>query len=61
MESRRNFLKKGLYVAPVVMTLAVRPAMAGQAYRCEGGKPKPSNPNPCETSHFSFSSFFRGR
>lgn len=33
MESRRQFLKKGVYVAPVVLSLAVRPAVAGTGYR----------------------------
>ncbi len=32
MESRRRFLKKTLYMAPVIMTVAVRPAFAGSGY-----------------------------
>ncbi len=30
MSSRRDFLKKAGYAAPVVMTLSVRPSFAGQ-------------------------------
>jgi hypothetical protein len=32
MESRRNFLKKGAYIAPAVLTLAVRPGFAKSRY-----------------------------
>jgi hypothetical protein len=56
LESRRKFLKRGLYVTPVIMSLAVRPAMAGQAYRCEGGKP-----NHGQNHGFSFLRGRRGR
>jgi hypothetical protein len=37
MESRRKFLKKALYVAPVVLSVAVRPAAAAPAYNPPGG------------------------
>jgi hypothetical protein len=37
MESRRKFLKRGLYVTPVVLSLAVRPAVASPAYNPRGG------------------------
>ena len=33
MESRRDFMKKGLYAAPVIMTVAVSPAFAGSPYQ----------------------------
>ena len=32
MESRRNFMKKGLYAAPVIMTVAVSPSFAREPY-----------------------------
>lgn len=32
MESRRRFLKKALYVSPLILTAAVRPAHASSAY-----------------------------
>ena len=32
MESRRNFLKKGAYIAPAILTLAVRPSFAKSRY-----------------------------
>ena len=31
-DSRRDFIKKGVYVAPLILTAAVRPAYAGGAY-----------------------------
>ena len=32
MDTRRDFLKKTAYVAPLVLTVAVRPAFAGHHY-----------------------------
>ena len=32
MESRRKFLKKSLYLAPIVISAAVRPSFAQQTY-----------------------------
>jgi hypothetical protein len=32
MESRRKFLQKALYTAPLVLTMAVRPSHAGSGY-----------------------------
>lgn len=39
MESRRKFLKKALYVSPVILTAAVRPAFACHGYAAQPGKP----------------------
>ena len=39
MESRRSFLKKGAYLAPVILTAAVRPGFARTTY----GGPKGNN------------------
>lgn len=39
MTSRRDFLKKTLYVAPIIFTASVRPAFAGSAYENSGGAP----------------------
>lgn len=33
MQSRREFLKKGAYVAPLIVTVAVRPGFAVRAYQ----------------------------
>ena len=33
MQNRREFLQKGLYATPLVMTLAVKPAFAGRTYQ----------------------------
>jgi hypothetical protein len=32
METRRSFLRKGVYVAPIVLSVAVRPAFAQRPY-----------------------------
>ncbi|MGQ9588709.1 MAG: hypothetical protein ACUVYA_00285 [Planctomycetota bacterium] len=32
MEDRRKFLKRALYVTPAILTVAVRPSFAAQAY-----------------------------
>ncbi len=37
MESRRRFLSRGLYVAPIILTAAVRPSFAASAYGGKGG------------------------
>lgn len=37
MESRRSFLKKGAYLAPVVLTVAVRPSFAKTGYQLPKG------------------------
>ena len=37
MESRRKFLKKAVYAAPLIMTVAVRPAFARNGYGGGGG------------------------
>ena len=38
LESRRNFLKKALYVTPLVLTAAVRPSRACTAYNNAAGQ-----------------------
>lgn len=44
-DSRRQFLKKGLYIAPAILTLSVRPTFAGTTYGGGGGgNPKPTKP-----------------
>ena len=46
METRRRFLKKTCYIAPAVLTLAVRPAHAKGPYNIgnnPGGGPKDNN------------------
>jgi hypothetical protein len=45
MQSRRDFLKKGLYVAPLILTVAVKPA-----YACPTYKPSDSLP-PRDITH----------
>ena len=35
--SRRDFLKKTAYVAPVVLTLSATPALASQGSNCNNG------------------------
>lgn len=42
MESRRKFIKKALYVSPVILTAAVRPAFACHGYASQPGKPSGS-------------------
>ena len=46
METRRQFLKKALYTAPVIMTVAVRPSFGASAYGNPngggGGTPPPT-------------------
>jgi len=37
MESRRKFLKRGLYVTPIILSATVRPTMASPAYNPPGG------------------------
>ena len=44
MENRREFLTRALYVAPAILTVAVRPSFAAGSYGSSGGgseKPKP--------------------
>ena len=36
LNSRRKFLKLGLYLAPVVMTVAIRPSFANSGYTPPG-------------------------
>ena len=46
MESRRNFLRKGAYLAPVVLSFAVRPSFAQNGYGGNGkGKTFPKGNN----------------
>jgi len=42
MESRRQFIKKGAYIAPLVLTLKVRPALAVATYG-PNDRPKGNN------------------
>lgn len=44
MEDRRKFLKRALYVTPVILTVAVRPSLAGQAYGPGNGGSVPPEP-----------------
>lgn len=48
MENRREFLTRALYVAPVILTVAVRPSFAASTYGNSGGsetpEPKPKAP-----------------
>lgn len=37
MQTRRDFLKKGAYLAPLVLTVAVRPSFASSRYQPEKG------------------------
>lgn len=37
METRRRFLKKALYITPVILTVKVRPARANSAYGSGSG------------------------
>jgi len=37
LESRRQFLKKAIYVAPLIITASVRPSFAGTGYDNGGG------------------------
>lgn len=44
MESRRKFLKKALYVTPLILTVKVRPAHAKSGYNGGGGgEPPPTD------------------
>lgn len=38
MESRRQFLKKAIYVTPLIITASVRPSFAGTGYDNGGGE-----------------------
>jgi len=42
MESRRSFIKKGIYVAPLVLSVSVRPSFAAKPYNI-GKKQKGNN------------------
>ena len=46
METRRSFLKKIAYTAPVIMTLAVRPTYAAATYGGGGSGTKPHSDGP---------------
>lgn len=46
MESRRNFLKKGAYLAPVVLSFAVRPGFARNTYHGNNGVGNGLDPQP---------------
>ena len=37
MDSRRNFLKKAAYIAPLILTVKVRPSFATPTYQPGGG------------------------
>ncbi len=39
VESRRRFLQKAAYAAPVILTVAIRPALACHGYNARQGKP----------------------
>ena len=47
LNTRRQFLKKGLYLAPAILTLSIRPSFASPSYKPPddgngGGNPQPS-------------------
>ena len=46
METRRKFLKKALYVTPLILTVRVRPTLANSAYGPGQGGSSDSNPQP---------------
>jgi hypothetical protein len=46
MESRRNFLKKGAYLAPVVLSFSVRPSFARNTYKGNNGVGNGEDPQP---------------
>ena len=48
METRRDFLKKGLYITPVILSVAVRSAYANHGYTQPGF--------PGQGNHFGWSS-----
>ncbi len=44
MQTRRNFLKKTLYTAPLILTVAVRPSFARSGYGGPNGGDTGGNP-----------------